>query len=469
MPLPTIPSGNVASATASTTYDVDNSCRFNDGDSPSMTKTMVAGSTDFAKKFTISAWIKLGATGTRRIICSFGSGTTDAIDFEINSSNQPSFESWDGSVNPKITSTRFLRDHSAWYHMYIAVDTTQATDTNRMKMYINGVQETAFTSSVYPAEDYLFPGIGTTNDTMKIGNGAQYTSNYFDGYMAEFCYCDAQIIAVTDFGEFDSDSPTIWKPKDVSGLIFGNAGTYCDFQDSDNLGDDESGNTNDLTENNIAAADQATDTPTNNFCTGNPMIHGSKLPTLSEGNCLFVSASDWDHVPSTMGVANGKWYAEFKCVAKTGGQMMGVIDSGHIAGWGASPPLYVGNAALGHCYQDNGNKQTGDSATSYGATYTAGDIIGAALNADDGEITFYKNNAVQDSGTAITLPTSTSSDGIWFFLPSLEVGTIAANYGGCSAFTLSSAAQDENGYGNFEYAPPSGYLALCTKNLATDG
>ena len=464
--MPLILPANTLSADA---YDVANSCRFNTGDSPYMYKTVVSPTS--ATISTVSFWMKaIGVTDKGIFAARTDTNNRHSIYWE--GAGNARLELWgkrSGSVTVEMHLTRAFRDSSAWVHHVIGIDTTQATAGNRVKWYVNGVQASIFTTETQVTEDSSLEW-SVADSTIAVGAYAKTSGfgDYFDGYLAEVVFIDGIQYAASDFGEFDSDSPSTWKPKDPSGLTFGNNGFYLDFEASDNLGNDANGGT-DLTESGLAAADQATDTPTNNFCTGNPIIHGGKLPTISEGNCLFVSGGDWMHIPSTIGVANGKWYAEFKCVAKTGGQMMGVVDAGSIAGWGASPPLYVGNDALGHCYQDNGNKQTGDTATSYGATYTDGDIIGAALNADDGEITFYKNNAVQASGTAITLPTSTSSDGIWFWLPSVETGTIAANWGGCSAFAISSAANDENGYGVFEYAPPSDYLAMCTKNLATNG
>ena len=472
-------------AKVTTPFSVSNSCRFNDGDSPSLSKTMVAGSTDFAKKFTISVWFKLGAISGARPICSFGSGTTDAIDLLIDNNSKAVFESWDGSVNPKLTTNRVLKDYSAWYNIVVAVDTTQGTNTNRMKMYINGVQETSFASSVYAAEDYLFPGIGTTNDTMKIGSGGQYNSNYFDGYMAEFVYCDGQVLSPTDFGEFDEDSPTIWKPKDVSGLTFGNAGTYCDFQDSGNLGDDESGNTNDLTENNIVAADQATDTPTNNFCTMNPIDTNSNH-TFSEGNCKIAysaSAGTFGVTKSTMGVSAGKWYFEVKYTYGNAGQF-GFWDVNDTETNTADIFTAAGNSTFeGLAWRidsSNNIKECADGQTDdTNVDFSSGNILGIAFDADNGKIYAYQNGTEitnQNIGAGTSLMTAvTVSD---FYLPFVSGGdggsgtkthTAEVNFGGCSPFSISSAQNDANGYGNFEYAPPSGYLALCTKNLGSDG
>jgi len=463
-------------------YAVDNSCRFNDGDSPSLSKTMVAGSTDFAKKFTISVWFKLGATSGARPICSFGSGTSNAIDLLIDTNSKATFESWDGSVNPKLATNRLLRDYSAWYNIIVVVDTTQATDTNRMKMYINGVQETSFASSVYPSENYAFPNIASTSDTMKIGNGGQYSSNYYDGYIAEFCYCDGQVLAPTDFGEFDEDSPTIWKPIDVSGLTFGNAGTYCDFKDSDNLGDDESGNTNDLTENNIVATDQATDTPTNNFCTWNP-LNISSMGTLSEGNCLITgnSAANTGNVASTMAAANGKWYAECKVGGTTGGYPRAGFQHTNGTNYGRQVNGTDGGAGgltdSGAVYGSDGKKFVSDTLSTYGASFANDNIVNLAIDCDNGAAYVGVNNAWSNSSDPTSGASKTGAILTWTPADVTETGFAATTYNssnlnfnfGNPAYANSSDAADADGYGKFEYAPPSGYFALCTKNLAEYG
>ena len=461
--MPLIIGAKSASAEA---YTVDNSCRFNFGDSPKLSKAVSTGTAN--TKFTFSCWFKTSTVNSsygRILWGGVDSGNETGITLYATGAIALYFAG-SGSARSWLTNA-FHRDPSAWYHMVVRVDTTDATAGDRIQLWVNGTRVTSFSESSNPDENETFDFFHSNNITIgrEQDSGDRFS---YDGYLAEVCVIDGTAYTATDFGEFDEDSPTIWKPKDVSGLTFGTDGFYLDFESSGNLGNDANGGT-DLDESNIAAADQATDTPTNNFATGNPIIHGGKLPDLSEGNCKYVADSAWYHVPSTFGVSSGKWYAEFKIVSLSGGQMMGVIDSYEFSAWGASPPEYVGAATLGMAYQNNGDKHSGGSSPTYGDTYTTGDIIGAALNADDGEITFYKNNAVQDSGTAITLPTSANSTGIWFFLPSLEDGTVAANYGGCSAFTVSSANQDANGYGNFEYAPPSGYYALCTKNLAEFG
>ena len=476
--MPLILPGNVATATAATTYDVANSCRFNTGDSPSLSKTMVAGSTDFAKKFTISVWIKLASLDGVRPICSFGSGSSDAIDLLLQTNGTLTFESWDGTVNPKLNTNRIFLDNSAWYNIVITVDTTQGTAANRMKMYINGVQETNLGTAVYAAEDYLFPGIGTTNDTMKIGSGGQYSSNYFNGYMAEFVYCDGQALGPTSFGEFDSDSPNIWKPIDVSGLTFGNAGTYCDFEDSGNLGDDESGNTNDLTENNIAAIDQTTDTCTNNFAVWDPLTNRDTANgTWTEGNLrILASGGDVSRYCTLPIPLNFKFYFEVKAPivgAQAGCGLTTIHDPlglrckpGENNGYGwkfrgaASVVQYFNNGTSSNHATNN---PSDDSIMGFAVDCANGrmhmSIDGTYLDSSD-PTDNDPNSVVTGFSTTVPQYLHTSLDTRGASQPIMEF-----NFGN-PIHSISSGNADANGYGNFEFAVPSGYLAFCTKNMA---
>jgi len=309
-------SGNVASALGSG-FDVDNSGRFNRADSAFLSRS--ASSTSNRRTFTFSAWIKRSrisnADATQML---FGTQTDSSNRFDIglhNANNLVVKEKLSGTTNIDFTTSRLLRDPTAWYHIIIAIDTTQSTESNRVKIYVNGSQETSFVDSNYPDEDY---------DTLVNVSGRTYTvaqeggnNYYFGGYMAEVCLIDGSQLAPTSFGEFSEDSPTIWMPKDVSGLTFGTNGFYLDFQNSAELGTDVSGNSNTFTENNLAAADQATDTPTNSFATLNPLWRSNydNDGLFSEGNCklTFTAAnSDRGYGFSTMGVTAGKWYWEVK-------------------------------------------------------------------------------------------------------------------------------------------------------------
>jgi len=289
--------------------------------------------------------------------------------------------------------------------------------------------------------------------------------------MAEVVWITANSLAPTSFGEFDEDSPTIWKPIDVSELTFGTHGFYLDFEASDNLGNDANGGT-DWTENNLAAADQASDSPTNNFATFNPLVSITDAPTFSEGNCkIAIGSAGQFGACSTVGLTAGKWYAEFvKSVTSDNDMCVGItsdLDD-------ARSDNHAGVISNSYSYRETGTSITGNSESSYGDSYDTDDVIGVALNLDDNELTFYKDNVVQNSGTALSITAVASTVTGAYFLTascssSAQSGTWDANFGGCSAFTLASAANDENGYGNFEFAPPAGFLAICSKNLGSDG
>ena len=274
-----------------TGYDIDNSLKFEADNSEYMVRTMT--STGNRKTFTLSVWLKrtelkagaadafghtffLGGNG--------GSGAAVQLRFSTSTTNPDSleFRIEGGSAN---YTNRVFRDTSAWYHIVFAVDTTQATDSNRIKLYVNGVQETSFAAISYPSQNTdtqnNFSQSSTYGQEIGAYNSAGTFYGKFCGYLAEYNHVDGQQLAPTEFGEFDSDSG-IWKPKEYTGT-YGTNGFYLDFEDSSSLGTDDSGNSNNFTLTNITAADQATDTPTNNFCTFNPLIATSNAPTINEG------------------------------------------------------------------------------------------------------------------------------------------------------------------------------------------
>jgi len=371
-------------------YDVDNSCMF-DGTSSYMTKTL--GTPTSAKKGTISYWFKQGSvrTGVIKTAFSFGSeygainydtGTTRG--FEINLSNG---NGWYKGTNEGFTAA----DPSAWWHLVVSVDTTQGTEANRFKFYMNGSQITFTSGNNFPSSNGDIPG-WASGQVMQVGRRSTTSNKYFDGYMAEVVFIDGSALTPSDFGEYNSDSPTIWQPKDVSGLTFGNNGFYLDFKDSSNLGNDANGGT-DLTETGLDATNQATDTPTNNFATLNSLANrsDSKAITLSEGNCLQVAPSgggDWTSISSTFGVNKGKWWAECNVIHLDAGQTVtGIISEGVLNrgtssdGYGIHTAPGFANQYKGIGYQFEGYLYpgSGGSRSSYGASYGQGDIINIAL------------------------------------------------------------------------------------------
>jgi|TARA_X000001388_G_scaffold21112_1_gene14087 hypothetical protein len=446
-------------------YSVANSCRFNAGSSDYLSKTYSSDGNQ--KTWTFSAWLKrsyLGTTGT--LIFSFQDPSGDARS-DISFAADKLYVSWNPTGSSwyyaDTSPSRFFRDVSGWYHLVVACDTTQSTDTNRLKIYINGEQLGSDTIDTYPSQDQD-TGFNKTGYVHEIGRYAHASSNTWDGYMCEVVMIDGQQLAPTSFGEFDEDSPTIWKPKSVSGLTFGTNGFHLDFKDSSALGNDVSGNNHDFAANNLTSIDQSTDTCTNNFCTLNP-LDGGNSGTFTEGNLKLVTAnSGYATTRGTFGVSTGKWYFEGKLIS--GNAEIGIITSDQDINDSDDP---LGKSTNGYAYTNSGNKYNNDTNASYGDTYTDDDIIGVALNLDDGELFFYKNGTIQNSGTAAY--TSLSSN-TYHPAVSDDSGSTACTWElnfGNAPFSISSGNSDANGHGDFEYSVPSGYFALCTKNLAESG
>ena len=464
-----------------TGYEVANSCRFNDDDSAYMHVTR--GSAGNQKTFTVSMWIKRCELGASNYFFTVGpDGDTNFVMYFDSADRLEVWQYSSAAYQFRLKPTRVFRDVSAWYHLCVAIDTTDATADDRVKIYINGVQETTMTTRTNPSED-----LDTVmNDDRKYWLGKYVdSSNYFDGYIAELVVIDGSALAPTSFGEFDEDSPTIWKPIDVSGLTFGTNGFYLDFEDSANLGNDANGGT-DLTEVNLAATDQATDTPTNNFCTLNPLLVPlSYIPTYAEGNTKISAQSNSGRFQSisTIGMTAGKWYAEFR-IDSSQYHTLGVATEKSFTS--ASTLIQDSNNYLGgsntHSYiyycSDGEPWSNGTVSSGYGDSLTsAGDILGVAIDITNSKIYYSKNGTWQNSGDPESGATGTgavsiaSGETYFFAVGDLATGSFSGtscNFGN-PAFAISSGNADGNGYGNFEYAVPSGYLALCTKNLGSDG
>ena len=457
--------------TLSSGYDVANSARFNDGDSAYMNLTSVSTVTN-RLKFTISLWVKRSTLGAKSMIGTVGGDDTNfgAIWFDSNDKLNCTEGSGGGELN--FITNRVFRDVSAWYHIVLAIDTTQGTESNRVKIYVNGVQETSFGTSTYPSQN--------SNMHLNRGGKAQYlgrhtdSSNdyYFDGYMAEVVWIDGSQEAVTSFGEFDEDSPQIWKPIDVSGLTFGNNGFYLDFEDSANLGNDVNGGT-DLSETNLAATDQSTDTCTNNFCTLSPLYNVDGSYTLSEGNTQFLGTGGNDHTLGTLGVqGSGKWYFEAEFDTNSAAAYAGFADSdlaNNLASDAAGVTVFIG------MYRDDHTMQIGGGNEGAYTDVSDGDIFGFAMNLDANSGS--KTVIVQKNGSTIdtvTIPTA-NEDNIFIPIVGDTSGTDARlklNCGGMPNPTPSSGVADAKGHGSFEYSPTISsvdYLAICTKNIAEFG
>jgi len=446
-----------------------NSCRFNDGSSDNLSRTPSgAGS---LTTWTFSTWVKRSSLTTSGQIFSAAPSTDDQFYFI----NDGTLRFYNGNAgNGTFRTNQLFRDGSAYYHLLLVWDTTNSTAADRAILYVNGSRITSFQEQNNPSSS-ASSKINNTN-VHRIGAVASSSGEPFDGYLAETIFVDGQALTPSSFGATNPVT-NIWEPIAYTGT-YGTNGFKLNYSDSSNLGDDTSGNGNDFTVNNLTSIDQSTDTPSNNFAVGNILDNGAdKSPVFLNGNISYsVGSAVWRYATSTIGVSSGKWYMEQKIGSYS---FAGVTDLYHItANSYADSDSFVGSEALSvGYYSQDGNKYTSNSASSYGNTFTTNDIIGVALDMDNGYVYFSKNGTFQNSGDptsgstgtgGIALPTSSNSTGTFLFMPSLYNGTMDVNYGS-PAYSISSGNADANGHGNFEYAVPSGYFALCTKNLSEFG
>ena len=470
-----------------TGFDVANSLRFNSGSSDYLTKgSLGTGSTT---KATFSVWIKKSKLSPSQDIYSLYLDNDNQLRLRLRDNGAITiYISLSNSTVVEKRSTLLLGDFSAWYHVVLVTDLTESAAENKYKIYINNVKITSYavnTNTSATSYDNIVAGGGSY--VMHLGSNGQHGDNFYSGYMAEVVHIDGQALNPTSFGEFDEDSG-IWKPIDVSGLTFGTNGFYLDFEDSSALGNDKAGSNN-FTVGNLTAIDQSTDTCTNNFATLNPL--DVSLPStfaLSEGNLdglmSGISSNAYARAYSNIQVASGKWYAECKITEEGDSGIIGVSARSGISYVDVSGTNYdwLGINAHDYRYYHDGTKMNNNSSSSYGTTWDGGDIIGIALDMDNLAVYFSLNGTFQASGD----PTSGSSrtnaafnltavastpNGAYKFGIGTQGGTDVQgqwNFGS-PPYAISSGNTDGNGFGNFEYAVPSGYFALCTKNLAEYG
>ena len=457
--LPTISTGNVASALAGG-YEVANSVRLNKSDTPYLNRTN--GTATNNDKYTLSLWTKRGLVSSAfEFLIEGWTGNADTTCgiLRFRSDDRLDFMGYNTVYR---RTTRVFRDISAWYNIIVAVDTTQSTASDRIKMYINGVEETEFDTNNNPSQN---ANTGINNNSANLNLFRRYLGSvndlHYGGYCTEYCLIDGQQLDQTSFGEFDSDSPNIWKPIDVTGLTFGTNGFYLPFENSSALGQDDSGNSNNFTVNNLTSVDQTTDTCTNNFATLNPLEAEENSPTFSDGNLTQTTPnSGASGGRSTIEIPHtGVWYWEVKIVSTTGT----IGDNLRLGISNDSPSSNSGQLIK---YMSDGQSQIPGSSSSYGASYAAGDIIGIKVDADSNQVTFYKNGATQGAISYTMVAGETYKAVVGEF--SNTIGCVYSMNFGNAPFSISSGNSDPNGHGNFEYSTDSGY-ALNTKNLSEFG
>jgi hypothetical protein len=434
-------------ANAGSTYEIEQSIRFNDDDTPYLQRTPGSAGNDHT--WTVSFWIKRGSdisdTNQQNGIVGAGDGAdmggdvirTDSIGFYNDTLQIFTF----GGSSPyaDLRSTVLFRDPSSWYHFVIRYDDTQSTATNRVRAYVNGVQVTTFSPANYPDQNS-----GTSFNTallQRVGANTVSTSRNIDGYLAEIVMIDGTSLGPDSFGETNSTTGQ-WVPIDVSGLTYGTNGFRLKGQDSSALGDDTSGNGNDFASSGLAANDQRQDTPTNNCVTANPLSvikHSSYViggSAFSDGNLTVAttqsgSPTRYNYFIGTQSPTYNYYY-EFK------------IDTVETSNWGGAILIPLSNSSVNTSAVA---KAFSTSGVGVGFVVAANDIIGVTVDYDNDEAKFYLNNSLQGSASSLTAGE--------VYIP----GAYQVADSGTWKYTFRFQASD------WTYTPASGFVEINSTNL----
>jgi len=482
--------GSANSAVADT-YNITNSLRF--GVNTDLKR--LPSATGQSVKGTLSVWVKFATADTEMaIIGGFdNSGANDNDGYFVFKRLADGNLQFEGGDNVYLETTALYRDVSAWYHIVLAIDSGNSTANNKQRIYVNGVEITAFDTrnNLTNLQDLPMNTTAGNDDALLIGCDEDTGGKglFFDGYMSEFYWIDQNQYAASDFGEYNSDG--IWVPKEFEGS-FGVNGVFLQFKqtgtsaNTSGMGADTGGSTLHFTATNLAATDVCVDTPTNNFCTLNPlsiqfdanggspsgMVHG-------EGNTQAMNntSSGWGSTLGTFLIpTSGKWYWELKNIPGDDNIQFGVMEHGYRATTGA--PLDSSGAGWGWYSNDGGGRANGSASGSFSTWKDANDQVMIAYNANNGKLWLGKDGTWETLSSNVGDPAGDNYPHLTVdsapVTPCLGTANINSGTGpslnfGNPAYALSSAVSDANGYGDFEYAPPSGFYALCTKNLAEFG
>ena len=482
MVFPTIMPANSVSG-----FNITNSVRFNKADNPQLNLANV-GTVTNDKKFTYSVWLKRGivdtspnysilsaVSGNNKAQILFRGGSSNAIRFIETANNFTSTDSI-------LTTAALFRDPSAWYHIVVAYDSTDGTAGNRVKIYANGVLQTLSGTTVN--ENYTTP-FNEASYNLDVGHFDGASGEVYDGYMSEANFIDGQQLAPTAFGETDDNG--VWIPIKYTGT-YGNNGFFLEFKqtgtgtNASGIGADTSGNDRHFAPTNLAATDVTTDTPTNNFMTLNSALADGQFNTseLSEGNTFYNSDEGNDGAGQPTGtfpVTSGKWYWEVKVPSAQNSRSIGIVNMDRVS-IDQPPQLHgTGFTATNSTVSVNFQDLTADQVDKAGthtqeqaslASFANNDIYGIYLNMDDGNIRFYKNGSAYTNQFDLDDLADWQSGGAVPTASGAAYQAYLFNFGN-PAFAISSGNADGRGYGNFEYAVPSGYYSICTKNLAEFG
>ena len=452
-------------SSAAGAYEIERSLRFNnDADTATLTRTF--SSAGNRKTWTFSCWVKRGLLNGDRVIFNGGGSGSPNTTIRFDNDNSFNIFEYNSGYTYRLHTNRLFRDLSAWYHIVVTLDTTQGTADNRIKLYVNGVQETSFANRTNPSQDTDY----TLNNNIAhtIGNNA--ASNYFSGYLAEIHFVDGTALDASSFGKTDAETDQ-WIPKAYGGS-HGTNGFYLNFSDNSNttsgtLGDDDSANTNDWTPNNFSVAagldnDSFEDTPTNNWCTLNPnKFSADDVATFANGN-LKVSQSangQWQSTLGTIPVSSGKWYYEVKVHTKPTATTENWLAGFHDLALEYNNLYYgeAGNCAWGIDANNPEVFKDTDRTTGYGSAISDGDILQFALDVDAEKFWVGVNNTWTSSGdpAAGSNPSLSSLGSGKTWIPKISMYAYNTPWG---VFEANFGAQ------GFSYTPPTDFKAINAAN-----
>ena len=440
--------------------------------------TRTPSSTGNQRTFTFSFWVKRGGLSSQQHIYCQSYGSEDyQFRMEFTSSDEFRLYNSKGASDAiNLKTNRKFRDTSSWYAITIAIDTTQGTEANRAKIYVNGVQETSFATATYPTQNLEMDA----NAGVAQLIGVQYKGSYalyFDGSMSHFHFADGTAYPASTFGSTDATTGE-WKINTSPSITMGNNG-FTILKDGNTI-TDQSSNSNDFTLGG-GTLTNTEDCPSNVFATWNPLDNYYPAMTLSYGNTRALTVTNkYTYTPTTLGMTSGKYYAEIKCVAKSSSQIE--MITGITSTSSASTTDELGHFANDYGYYSNtGEYRNNNTLSSYGNSWTQDDIIGIAVDLDNNKLYFSKNGTWQNSGDptsgatgtgaiSITDPTSTPKGAYFFAVTNWSASsnaTFDANFGNgyFGSTAISSEGTNASGIGKFEYDVPAGYTALSTKGL----
>ena len=436
-------------------------------------------------KGTFSAWVKKTGLGDYYKMYTSYQASNEFLDIQFNNADQLAVTILiGGSTFLDLRTTRLFRDPSAWYHIVVVIDSTDSTQADRCKIYVNGERITDFaTNTNNVSSSGTNMRINSTSQNVYVGSW--HNADYFEGVMTHVHWIDGTAYQASTFGETDSTSG-IWKPKTAPSVTYGTNGFFLKFENSGAMGTDSSGNSNTFTVN--GSMTQNIDSPTNNFNTLNPNAYSTSGVSLAHGNTSFNSGSGVQYgfaIPS-FALNKGKWYFEAKIGHTCAGLYIGDINQVQEA---VRNSTRMGVDSHVYSWECNGYMQNNNSQTSYGSTAAAGDIIGQYIDLDNNKLYIAVNGTIQNSGTGFSITDPDSLQSGYYYVGGIadQCGATAnvtaeMNYGGgkFGVTAISSAQADANGEGIFEYSPNDGgassfdgaaknFYALNTKNIKEFG